>query len=255
MFDMSNMANMTDSVFGSLCRKIKNGECALSFSGKIGIRTKSGVYKAYDVKSKTLTNITSFCVEASNFFFVMPTATVDIGDIILEHDQPKCVIGFGDGTIKVLDYETNEIKEFCPMRHIFLGNVVYFGKIVSLFGQFTSKNSMSKFIKNMCMMQMLSNGNMFGSSNGSASNANNGMSNMMQMMMMSNMFGGMGGMFGGDNDNFCEMFNLDFAGADETAFDAKTNAERLKKHKKDPWRKAEPDEDKVETKEDAKGDA
>lgn len=177
MFEMGNMFN---GKFG----KIKEGLCRLTMKGGIAVKTASG-YKSYNVAKGTLTNVTNFCFDiGSDFFFVIPTSKVQKGDIILVDGHPKCVIETTKTkTIKVIDYESSSVMEIVPERHVFMGNVYFYGKIVSIMG-----NSMKNGgIGNIMKMMMMS--NIMGGNSGSGSGSN-GMGNMMQAMMMANMFGG-----------------------------------------------------------------
>lgn len=215
--DNFNVGNMFNGMFG----KVDAGLCAMSMSGKIAIRTSNGTFKSYDVEKKRLTNVTNLCFDASDFFFVMPTSKVQIGDVILVKDadnkpHPKCVIRFNDEdkSIKCMDFETNEIREIVPERHVFMGSTYFYGKIVSLFGNagFKGKGLMGKLLQLMVMKSFMG-------GNGKAtpgSNANNNGGDMFgglgQLMMMQSMFGGMfgNGGTGMDGLNFANMFNLDF---------------------------------------------
>lgn len=172
MFEMGNMFN---GKFG----KIKEGLCRLSMKGGIAVKTNGG-YKTYNVAKGTLTNVTNFCFDiGSDFFFVIPTSKVQKGDIIMVDGHPKCVIETTKTkTIKVIDYETSSVMEIVPERHIFMGNVYFYGKIVSIMGNSMKNGGLGNIMK----MMMLS--NMTGGSSESGSN------NMMQTMMMMNMMSG-----------------------------------------------------------------
>ena len=191
-----NMGNTFKGMFG----KIDKGLCALSMSGGIAIKTSNG-YKTYNMAKKRLTNVTNFCMEASDLFFVLPTAKVAPGDVILVQGKPKCVLRVDneDHSFKCIDYETSEIREIVPERHVFLGSAFWYGKIVSLFGNagLKGKGLMGKLIQLMMMKSMMGgnggNGDMFGG--------------MGQMLMMQQLFGN-GGAAGGFD--FTNMFNLDF---------------------------------------------
>ena len=188
MFDF-NMGNMFNGMFG----KVEKGKCALTMNGGIAVKTSNG-FKTYNLKKKRLTNVTNFCFDASDFFFVMPTAKVKIGDVILVGGKPKCVINISEEAIKVIDYENSEIREVVPERHIFMGSTYFYGKIVSLFGATGTKGKgfMGKIMQLMMMKSMMGGGN----------NDSNG---LMQMMMMQNFFGG------NENGNMFEnMFDLQF---------------------------------------------
>ena len=188
MFDF-NMGNMFNGMFG----KVEKGKCALTMNGGIAVKTSNG-FKTYNLKKKRLTNVTNFCFDASDLFFVMPTAKVKIGDVILVGGKPKCVINISEEAIKVIDYENSEIREVVPERHIFMGSTYFYGKIVSLFGTAGKKGKgfMGKIMQLMMMKSMMGGGN----------NDGNG---LMQMMMMQNFFGG------NENGNMFEnMFDLQF---------------------------------------------
>ena len=202
-----NMGNTFKGMFG----KIEKGLCALSMSGGIAIKTTNG-YKTYNVAKKRLTNVTNFCMEASDMFFVLPTSKVNIGDVILVQGKPKCVLRVNedDKSIKCIDYETSEIREIVPERHVFLGSTFWYGKIVSLFGNagLKGKGLMGKLIQLMVMKSMMGGGN-----------GGDTFGGIGQMMMMQQLLGG-------NNANgldFTNMFNLDFdtdaswAGDDEAA--------------------------------------
>lgn len=190
-----NMGNTFKGMFG----KIEKGLCALSMSGGIAIKTTNG-YKTYNIAKKRLTNVTNFCMEASDLFFVLPTSKVQTGDVILVQGKPKCVLSVNDEdkSIKCIDYETSEIREIVPERHVFLGSTFWYGKIVSLFGNagLKGKGLMGKLIQLMVMKSMMG-----GNNNG----GNDMFGGMGQMLMMQQMFGG-----GNGGLDFTNMFNLDF---------------------------------------------
>ena len=191
-----NMGNIFKGMFG----KIDKGLCALAMSGGIAIKTSNG-YKTYNMAKKRLTNVTNFCMEASDLFFVLPTAKVEPGDVILVQGKPKCVLRVDteDHSFKCIDYETSEIREIVPERHVFLGSAFWYGKIVSLFGNagLKGKGLMGKLIQLMMMKSMMG--------------GNNGNGDMFdgigQMLMMQQLFGNSGAAGGFD---FTNMFNLDF---------------------------------------------
>ena len=231
-----NMGNTFKGMFG----KIDKGLCALSMSGGIAIRTSNGSYKTYNVKQKRLTNVTNFCMEASDLFFVLPTSKVTVGDVILVQGKPKCVLRVNDDdkSIKCIDYETSEIREIVPERHVFLGSTFWYGKIVSLFGNagLKGKGLMGKLIQLMVMKSMMG-----GNGNGNDGDMFGGLG---QMMMMQQMLGG----GNGNGLDFTNMFNLDFdtdaswgTGADED-----DEEETPKPKKKKAKKAAETTEEEVE---------
>lgn len=186
----------TKSMFNGMFGKVSPGMCRLSMSGKIAIKTSTG-YKTYNVKTGRLTNCSNFAFDiGEDFFFVIPTNKVSVGDIILVNGKPCAVIGIEKNAIKTFSYEDSSIREIVPEHHVFMGNTYFYGKIVSMFGNaFGKKGGMNNIFKYMMMSEM------FKGKSGD-------MSSMMPMMMM--MGGGMGDMFDGmfDEDTDVDLFNL-----------------------------------------------
>lgn len=176
---------MLNGMFG----KIGTGMCRLSMNGNIAVKTSNG-YKSYNVKENKLTNCDNFVFDiGEEFFFLIPTNKVEVGDIILVSGKPKCVIKNEDKTITVINYEDSTIETILPERHIFMGNTYFYGKIVSMFGNgnFKSPNGMNKMMSYMMMSEMMK-GN-------SGTNNSNGINAMLPLMLMSN--NGFGNMFDG----------------------------------------------------------
>ena len=189
-----------NNVFGNLFGRIAPGLCRLSVSGGIAVKTSSG-YKSYNVKTGRLTNCDNFVFPdvSEDFFFVVPTNKVAVGDIILVNGKPKCVIEAEKNKITVINYEDSTIDNIIPERHVILGNTYYYGKIVSIFGgnPLNGEKGTNKIMKYLMMTEMMkgfSGGNSFG-------NSNNGMSAMLPLMMLGN---------GGMDNIFSDMFNFDF---------------------------------------------
>ena len=197
------MKNEINGVFSGLFGHTGEGMCRLGLNGELAVKTSSG-YKTYNVKTGRLTNVTQFCFDVgSEMFFVVPTTKVRKGDILLIDGHPKCVIEDTGKTIKVMDYENSALQEIVPERHVFLGQTYFYRKIVSMFGSgnfLKGAKGMNKVFKLMMMREMFKGG--FGGSNG-------GMSNILPFMFMGNMFGN------GNND-FGEMFDLDFDEVNES---------------------------------------
>lgn len=175
--------NFMNGMFG----KIAPGMCRLSMSGGIAVKT-SGGYKSYNVKTGRLTNCNSFVFDiGEEFFFVIPTNKVEVGDIILIGGKPKCVIEAEKNKLTVINYEDSTIDTVLPERHVFMGNTYFYGKIVSMFGNdFTGgKKGMNKMMSYMMMSEMMK-----------GSSGTTGGNSMFPMMMLMN-GGNMGGMFEG----------------------------------------------------------
>lgn len=202
------------NAFNGMMGRIEPGLCRMTANGKIAIKTKNG-YKSYNVKTGRLTNCANFVFNVGDeFFFVMPTNNLKVGDIILVNGTPRCVIKAEDNEITALNYE-NSTKEFViPERHIFLGKQYMYGKIVSPMGNMLKGNNIMKY---MMMSEMLKGFN--GNATGSANNMFGGMmNNPMGLMMMSSMFGGKDDMFEG-------MFDFDTEDVPSFDVDAEDDVE------------------------------
>lgn len=189
-----NMNGFMNGMFG----KIAPGMCRLSMNGEIAVKTSNG-YKTYNMKTGRLVNCSNFVFDiGEDFFFLIPTNKVHKGDIILVNNKPKCVIGVEDNKITVINYEDSTVDTILPERHVFMGNVYFYGKIVSMFGDSFKngkKGGMNNIFKYMMMSEMMKGGS-----------GTSGMSNMLPFMMMGN--GGFENMFDG-------MFDFDFDTDDE----------------------------------------
>lgn len=184
--NMFGMSGMFDGMF----RKVGSDMCRLTMNGKIAVRTAPGVYKSYDVKRNRLVNHSNFAFDIGNdWFFVVPTNHVKVGDIIIVGDTPRCVIFVSGEEIKVFNYMNSTIETVVKERHVFMGNTYYYGKIVSPFGNMISKKDGLNSIMKMAMMCQ-----MFGNNANGMGNSSNGQNGLMMAMMMS---GDMGDMFNG----------------------------------------------------------
>lgn len=160
--------------------QIKPGMCRLSMNG-IAIKTNNE-YKVYDVETGNLTNCDDFVFDiGEDFFFLIPTNSVQRGDIILVSGKPNCVVSVNEKAIEAFNYENSSIIQLVPEKHIMFGNTYFYSKIVSMFG--TGANLSSESIMPMMMFNQMS-------KNGGES------SELGKMMMMSAM---MKGNFGFDN--------------------------------------------------------
>lgn len=190
--------NFMNGMFG----KIAPGMCRLSMSGGIAVKTSNG-YKSYNVKSGRLTNCNSFVFDiGEEFFFVIPTNKVEVGDIILISGKPKCVIEAEKNKLTVINYEDSTVDTVLPERHVFMGNTYFYGKIVSMFGNnfMSGKKGMNKMMSYMLMSEMFK-------GNGATVGGNGSMGSMLPMMMLMN-GGNAGNMFEG-------MFDFDDINDDE----------------------------------------
>lgn len=197
-----DMMNCFNGMFG----KLGAGMCRLTMNGRIAVKT-SGGYKSYNVKTGKLTNCSNFVFNiGDDFFFIIPTNKVDVGDIILVKGTPRCVIEVDKKTLKVMNYEDMTIDTIVPERHVFMGNTYFYGKIVSLMGSTAGKgkDGMKQMMQFMLMNQMMGGGK--ADLNGNLMSGNN----MLPMMLMMN--GGSGSIFDGMLDG---MFDFGTDNVDE----------------------------------------
>ena len=126
-----------NTMFNGMFMKVQKGLCMLSPCG-IAIKTSSG-YRSYDTRSGKLRNCDNLVFSfGDGLFFVIPSAKVKPGDIILNGGKPACVRKAGRDSIEVINYETSAVETILPERHVFMGNTWFYGKIVSLFGDGSS---------------------------------------------------------------------------------------------------------------------
>ncbi len=178
------------NLFGGMFGKIAPGMCRLSMNGEIAVKTSTG-YKSYNVNTGRLTNCSSFVFDiGEDLFFVIPAKKVAAGDIILVGGKPRCVLKKENDIITVINYEDSTIENIIPERQMFMGDVYFFGKIVSVFGKGKSKGKtgIGKVMKYMILSEMMK---------------NSGNSRVMNPMLMMAMSGG------GMNEMFDGMFDFD----------------------------------------------
>ena len=235
-FGMSDMGKMFKGMFGP----IEAGKCKLGMNGKIAIKTPNG-YKTYDAKKNRLTNVGSFAFDMFNMFWLIPTNTLKVGDIILmqkgDRRVPRFVIKVDNGIITALDYEDNELKQVLPERHILMGKVFFYAKIWCPFQGMASNGNMFGQMLKMQLMSQIMNGMMNGGNVADACSpfgGGNMFGQMVMMQMMGGMFGGktdanpFAAMFGGeDGENpFASMFSeLDFSGAEDATEEETTETD------------------------------
>lgn len=191
--NMFNFGNMFDGMF----QPVAKGYCKLAMNGKVAVKTSSG-YKTFDVKTRKLTNCSNFAFDMDNAFWVVPTFSVDVGDIVLVNGKPHAVIEVGENSIKAFNYEDSTVVEVIKEHHVFMGKTYCYGKIFSPFaGMMKSDSGMNDMMKMMMFSQMFG-----GNSNPSSLG---GMNPIMMFMLM------------GNKDNpFEKMFDgmVDFGKAD-----------------------------------------
>lgn len=155
--DNERKEEMFDNMFNGICGRIKPGNCRLSYTGGVAVKTSDGTYKTYNMKTGQLTNCDRFVFDVGDDMFMMvPTRKLKRGDIVLFGGQPKCIIEvLPNNHVKVINYSTAVIEEVLPERHVFMGRKFY-GKIVSLLGNGFMKEGKGGMFKNLLKFKMMS---------------------------------------------------------------------------------------------------
>jgi hypothetical protein len=187
-------------MFDGMFMKVQKGMCMLSPCG-IAVKTSAG-YRSYNVKTGKLRNCDNLVFSfGDGLFFVIPSAKVKPGDIILNGGKPACVRKSGKDSIEVINYETSVVETILPERHSFMGNTWFYGKIVSLFGDgssFGGKNSVTKMMKFMMMSSLFENGGaMAAAGEGTGAGPAGAINMLLPLLLMKN---------GGFDDLFTGLF-------------------------------------------------
>jgi len=154
-------ANQNPFDFSGMFGQPAPGLCRLGANGELAIKTKDG-YKTYDHETGSLVNVGDFCLDAgAELFFVVPCSKVKAGDVILVKGSPRCVIAKDGNKIETFNYENGLIETVVPEKHIFMGNVYFYGKIVSPFLK-GKKTGMKAMLKVMMLSRLAGQGGCVG---------------------------------------------------------------------------------------------
>ena len=120
-------------IFGTYFGKFNTNSLAMSIYG-MAVKDTTGRYVTY--KDGEIIDVSEFLIPNMNYFFAMPIAITEIRvrDIILHQDKPMmCINGNDDGSIRAIDFTTQEIKDIMPKKNPFGFNFVT--KVVCPFGE------------------------------------------------------------------------------------------------------------------------
>ena len=126
-------SNNMKKIFGTYFGKFNTNSLAMSIYG-MAVKDTTGRYVTY--KDGEIIDVSEFLIPNMNYFFAMPTAITEIRvrDIILHQDKPMmCINGNEDGSIRAIDFTTQEIKDIMPKKNPFGFNFVT--KVVCPFGE------------------------------------------------------------------------------------------------------------------------
>ena len=120
-------------IFGTYFGKFDTASIAMSIYG-MAVKDATGRHVTY--KDGEIMDVSEFIIPNMNYFFAMPTAinAIRVNDIILHQDKPMmCIKGNEDGSIRAIDFTTQEIKDIMPKKNPFGFNFVT--KVVCPFGE------------------------------------------------------------------------------------------------------------------------
>ena len=126
-------SNNMKKIFGTYFGKFNTNSLAMSIYG-MAVKDMTGRYVTY--KDGEIMDVSEFLIPNMNYFFAMPIAITEIRvrDIILHQDKPMmCINGNEDGSIRAIDFTTQEIKDIMPKKNPFGFNFVT--KVVCPFGE------------------------------------------------------------------------------------------------------------------------
>lgn len=188
-----------NGMFNELFRPLDPGMCRLSPKG-IAVKTSSG-FTAYNRKTGSLVHCDGMVFDlGAGSFFAIPTNKVRVGDIIIDHGKPAYVKEVRKDSLTVLNYETNRVEVLVPCRHIFMEQVYFYQKIVSVFGDgsfMTKRKGVSRMMQMMMLSQMMK-------GNGTNPTAGGGMSGGLMQLLLLKSLGETDGLFDGIADAFDE---------------------------------------------------
>ena len=125
--------NNMKKIFGTYFGKFDTNSIAMSIYG-MAVKDTTGRHVTY--KDGEIMDVSEFIIPNMNYFFAMPTAinAIRVNDIILHQDKPMmCIKGNEDGSIRAIDFTTQEIKDIMPKKNPFGFNFVT--KVVCPFGE------------------------------------------------------------------------------------------------------------------------
>lgn len=125
--------NNMKKIFGTYFGKFDTASIAMSVYG-MAVKDTTGRHVTY--KDGEIMDVSEFIIPNMNYFFAMPTAinAIRVNDIILHQDKPMmCIKGNEDGSIRAIDFTTQEIKDIMPKKNPFGFNFVT--KVVCPFGE------------------------------------------------------------------------------------------------------------------------
>ena len=123
-----------------LPERVKDGEIALTYSGKIAVKRKDGSYVVYNEELGKIENQMNLVLDASTiskFIYLMPTQSVNTGDIVKIKETFYYVISETENKLKAINLSTGTNSNLTTEINIMTGSTTY-KKVVNLIqGAFT----------------------------------------------------------------------------------------------------------------------
>lgn len=176
--------------------KVRGSVLALSYDGKIAVKkANTEDYVRYNAETSTVENIKDLVINDNKWFFMIPATEVEVGDIIKYNDGFYQVIKVNEENISAINLMNSTMTTI--VKETIFGLSCY-AKVISLIDPSTfgdGNNGMMAMmmlgddnmdIKELMMLQMITNGNKSGQTNP-----------MMMLLMNDDM--------GGDDDMFSTM--------------------------------------------------
>lgn len=226
---MMNFGNMLKGFFGNIFEgkfgQLPAGVCNISMSGRIAVKTNNG-YKSFSTPRKKLVNTTGFAFDMGpGSFFLIPVKKTKEGDIVtVKQGQVTKFYAVTEpeneahpNTIKMFDFETNDIVEKVPERHVLMDKTYYFGKVASMWdmifkGGLKSEGGFNGIMAIMAMQKMFGRDKGFGFGTDTSS-ANS----FLDLIMMNAITGGsLKSAFGGEIGQMFLMQSLMGKGANNS---------------------------------------
>jgi hypothetical protein len=157
------------TMFNNTFGKVRGNALALSYDGKIAVSNNNDDYVRYNAETSTVENIKKFVINDSKWFFIIPAAEVEAGDIIKYNDGYFQAIKNNEDGISAINLMNSTMTTI--VKETIFGMSCY-AKVISLidsntFGAQNSGNNMMMMfmmmeddemdMKELMMMQMLAN--------------------------------------------------------------------------------------------------
>ena len=156
-------------MFNNTFGKVRGNALALSYDGKIAVSNNNDDYVRYNAETSTVENIKKFVINDSKWFFIIPAAEVEVGDIIKYNDGYFQAIKINEDGISAINLMNSTMTTI--VKETIFGMSCY-AKVISLIdsntlgAQNSGNNMMMMFMmmeddemdmKELMMMQMLAN--------------------------------------------------------------------------------------------------